>query len=102
MNYTGNKKVRLTQAFCGCRIVHIDGETELEYCPLHKAALDMYDALKNLPEPKSILEEAAYTGGDVSKKWIAERSQYIDGYNRALKDVAKLHEQALAKAENKG
>ena len=68
---------------------------------IYKASLDMYEALKELPEPKSILAEAAYTGGDVPKKWIAERGQFIDGYNQALKDVKIRQQQALAKAEQK-
>ena len=31
---------------------------------------------------KSILEEAAYSGG-VPKKWLKERGQYVEGYNSA-------------------
>ncbi|KKL66617.1 hypothetical protein LCGC14_2143220 [marine sediment metagenome] len=65
------------------------------------AAPAMYEELKYLPEPKSILAEAAYTGGDVPKKWIAEHGQFCDGYNQALKDIAKHREQALAKAGEK-
>jgi len=68
---------------------------------LDAAAPDLYEALKNLPRPKSILEEAAYTGGDVPKKWINDRGHFNDGYNQALKDVAKLREQALSKMEGK-
>jgi len=40
-----------------------------------------------LPRRKSILEDAAYTGGDVPKKWINDRGHYNDGYNKALEDV---------------
>jgi hypothetical protein len=61
----------------------------------------MYEALKGLPRPKSLLEDAAYTGGDVKKKWIDNRGHFNDGYNQALEDVAKLREKALAKAEEK-
>ncbi|KKL76917.1 hypothetical protein LCGC14_2040060, partial [marine sediment metagenome] len=60
---------------------------------------EMCEALKNLPRRKSILEDAAYTGGDVPKKWINDRGYFNDGYNQALKDVAKHNESALAKAE---
>jgi len=62
---------------------------------------DMYEALKQLPEPKSILADAAYTGGDIPKKWMNDRGHFNDGYNQALKDVTKLREQALAKFEEK-
>ena len=61
---------------------------------------DLVEALKELPEPKSLLEDAAYTGGDVPKKWINDRGHFNDGYNQALKDVAERRERALAKAEN--
>ncbi len=63
------------------------------------AVKKMYDALKELPRPKSILEDASYTGGDVPKKWINDRGFFNDGYNQALRDVAKLREQALTKAK---
>jgi len=62
---------------------------------------EMYEALKKLPSRKSLLEDAAYTGGDVPKKWINDRGHFNDGYNQALKDVAQLREQALAKAASK-
>ena len=62
---------------------------------------NMVEALTKLPEPKSILAEAAYTGGDVPKSWIRDRGNWNDGYNQALEDVAKLREQALQKAEGK-
>ena len=42
-----------------------------------------------LPRPKSILAEAAYTGGDVPKKWINDRGNYIQGYNDALKETLR-------------
>lgn len=35
------------------------------------------------PEKKSILSECAYQGGGIPKKYIAERSNFINGYNRA-------------------
>ena len=60
---------------------------------------DLVEALKELPEPKSLLEDAAYTGGDVPRKWINDRGHFNDGYNQALKDVAKRRERALAKVE---
>ncbi len=65
------------------------------------AAPDMYEALKKLPEPKSLLAEAAYTGGDVPKSWIRDKGYWNDGYNQALKDIARMREQALAKADEK-
>jgi len=67
----------------------------------YKAAEDMYEALKNLPEPKSLLADAAYTGGDVPKSWIRDRGNFNDGYNQALKEVAFRNKQALALAEDK-
>jgi len=73
----------------------------IQYCPKHEAAPELYEALKNLPERKSILAEAAYSGGDLSKKWINDRGHFNDGYNQALKDVKKIREQAIAKAEGK-
>ena len=60
---------------------------------------DLYEALKTLPAPKSILAEAAYTGADVPKKWISDRGNYIDGYNQALKDVKQRSDKAVAKAD---
>lgn len=65
---------------------------------LYKAALDLYEELKYLPEPKSLLADAAYTGGDVPKKWINDTGHFNDGYNQALKDIAKHREKALTKA----
>ena len=89
---------------CGCKtVMDLYRESlgwQIKYCPKHEAAEDMYEALKELPEPKSLLADAAYTGGDVSKSWIRDRGNWNDGYNQALKDVAKLREQALAKAGN--
>jgi len=41
----------------------------------------------SLPEPKSLLADASYTGGDVPKKWINDRGHYNNGYNQALLDV---------------
>jgi hypothetical protein len=61
----------------------------------------MYEALKNPPKLKSLLEEAAYTGGDVPQKWIEERSQYIAGYNQAINDIQQMAKVALAKAEGR-
>ena len=72
-----------------------------ELANLFEAAPDMYAALKDLPRPKSILEEAAYTGGDVPKKWMNELGQYINGYNQAIKDCELKFAKALAKAEGK-
>ena len=54
---------------------------------LCRAAPKLLEALKNLPNPKSILAEAAYTGGDIPKKWINDRGNYINGYNQALKEI---------------
>ena len=60
-----------------------------------------FEALKHLPEPKSILADAAYTGGDLPKSWIRDKGNFNDGFNQALKDIEKLREVALAKAEGK-
>jgi len=93
-----------TKGECSCHIIIGAGQNPkytIVYCPKHKAAPKLYGACKNLPEPKSILAEAAYTGGDIPKKWINDRGYYIDGYNQALRDVAKHFEQALAEAEVK-
>jgi hypothetical protein len=68
---------------------------------LISAAPEMYEALKELPEKKSLLSEAAYTGGDVSKKWVNDRGNYIEGYNQAIKDMQIKAQQALSKAEGK-
>jgi len=76
-----------------------NGTPELNYS--EETFRDMYEALKNLPERKNILAEAAYTGGDIPKKWMNDRGHFTDGYNQALKDVEKLREKALAKAEGK-
>ena len=61
---------------------------------------ELLEACKKLPNQKSLLADAAYTGGDVPKKWINDRGHYNDGYNQALRDVAKLREQAIAKVDN--
>lgn len=68
---------------------------------LISAAPLMYETLRDLPRPKSILEEAAYTGGDVPKKWINDRGQYIEGYNQAIKDFQLRIAKALVKAEGR-
>lgn len=96
MNYTKHFE-------CGCKVVVI-GELNnalIEYCPIHKAAPDMVEELKYLPEPKSILADAAYTGGDVPKKWINDRGFFNDGYNQALKDIKEHRKQALDKEAGK-
>lgn len=69
-----------------------------EHAKLISAAPDLLEACTRLPEPKSLLSEAAYTGGDVPKKWINDRGKYIEGYNRALTDIRKHLEQAVTKA----
>lgn len=34
---------------CGCLIAYIgSGQSEIEYCPLHKAAPELYEALKGV------------------------------------------------------
>ncbi len=45
----------------------------------------------NKPEKKSILSECAYQGGGIPKKYIKERSNFIDGYNQACEDWEKYH-----------
>ena len=62
---------------------------------------ELVEACNSLPEPKSILSEAAYTGGDAPKKWMNDRGYFIDGYNQALKEVKEHLNPALAKAESK-
>ena len=84
---------------CGCKITTDKNYPSIEHCPLHKSAPELYEACKNLPEPKSILVECAYTGGDIPKKWMNDRGHFIDGYNQALKEVRELLGQALTKAE---
>lgn len=87
---------------CGC--VLIEDRTAgsyIVYCYKHEAAPDLYEALKYLPERKSLLADAAYTGGDLPKKWINDMGYYYNGYNQALIDIALHREQALAKAEGK-
>jgi len=81
--------------------VHIGTFKKLSDAQLDVAAPVMYEALNNLPEPKSILADAAYTGGDVPKSWIRDRGNFNDGYNQALKDVSKMREQVLAKTKGK-
>ena len=92
----------LVREKCGCVVIQDrTADAYIVYCPKHEAAPELYEALKDLPEPKSILAEAAYTGGDIPKKWMNDRGHFIDGYNQALKEVAKRREQALAEAEGK-
>ena len=66
--------------------------------PLITAAPEFLEASVHLPQPKSLLADAAYTGGDLPKKWINDRGHYNDGYNQCLKDVALHFEPAIAKA----
>ncbi|KKK64627.1 hypothetical protein LCGC14_2982280 [marine sediment metagenome] len=86
---------------CGCEFEISSTGQLFRWCPLHKSARDMYEALNKLPERIDMLAEAAYTGGDIPKTWIRDRGNYADGYNKALEDVQKLREKALAKAEGK-
>ena len=38
-----------TKGECGCRIAHLGiDKLEIEYCPLHKAAPDLYEACKEM------------------------------------------------------
>ncbi len=48
MNYTKGVTTRLYLGHhgCGCFIFKEDGKVFIEYCPKHKAAPDMYEALK--------------------------------------------------------
>ncbi len=64
---------------------------------LRQDKAEMLGVLDYLPRPKSILEEAAYTGGEMPKKWMYERGIFINGYNGALKDVKKCLRDAIAK-----
>ena len=85
-----------------CRSV-ISAE-QAETCPLCRvrvAGPELLEACKKLPDRKSILEDCAYQGGGIPKKWIAERTQFINGYNQALEDVARMRKEAIAKAEVK-
>lgn len=53
-----------------------------------RPAIHVLEAAGRL-EKKSILSEAAYSGDNVSKKWIAERSQYIAGWNDCIRILFK-------------
>ena len=83
----------------GNHLMRLVGDDQEHRIDLMSAAEDLYEALKTLPAPKSILAEAAYTGADVPKKWISDRGNYIDGYNQALKDVKQRSDKAVAKAD---
>jgi len=83
-------------------VARCEGDNAEAHANLNAAARDMYKALKDLPRKKSILEEAAYSGGDVPKKWINERGQYIDGYNQAIKDCELRFAKVLTKIEGIG
>jgi len=77
---------------CGCQIV-ISGElhdAQIHYCPKHKAAFDMYEALKHVAE-KGLDFSVITTGSDLSI-W---RSHITTNYS--LTEITK----ALAKAEGK-
>ena len=68
-------------------------KSELDKVEIRREGMEEIAVL--LPKEKSLLEEAAYTGGDVSKKWINDRGNYISGYNDALKQI----KQALKRGE---
>ena len=36
---------------------------------------------------KSLLEDCAYQGADIPKKWIKEQGLYYKGYNQAITDI---------------
>ncbi len=62
---------------CTCQVVEVEyGETEIVYCPLHKSAPELYEALKE------VLNDA--NNGS---------------FTSLAGSVQKLGEQALAKAE---
>lgn len=48
-----------------------------------------FDEIKKcIPSRKSLLADAAYSGGEgLGKKWINDIGIYYDGYNKALDDV---------------
>jgi hypothetical protein len=72
MNYTN---------VCGCRVVKAGKTTEIIYCPKHKAAGDMYEALKDL--------------------WSALMFNHLAADGKFGVMYAERVESALAKAEGK-
>ena len=73
---------------CKCRVNHLGyAEAIIEYCPKHKAAPDMYEALKNLVNnlPESALEEA--------------REIWLNTNTHIALDARAKAVQALAKAD---
>ena len=84
-NYTKGVTTRLYLGHhgCGCFIFKEDGKVFIEYCPKHKAAPDLYEALKQ------------------AKEWIHLQvmvANEVTDYDEATYLKAK---EALAKVESK-
>ena len=54
------------------------------------------------PEKKSILSECAYQGGGIPKNWIKERTDFIDGFNKACDEWETYHNEVIANMGNCG
>ena len=78
-------------------MLRYDIAAEFADLPDAQAVRELVKALEEVAQmpPHSVLAEAAYTGGDLPKKWIKERPIFSDGYNEALREVKLKVETAL-------
>uniref|UniRef100_A0A6M3LTT0 Uncharacterized protein n=1 Tax=viral metagenome TaxID=1070528 RepID=A0A6M3LTT0_9ZZZZ len=82
---------------CGCEVAN----NSIKYCPKHQAASDMYEALRRILsfDDSGCLAAAAYSGGDMPKKWIREVAPAIEARSAARKEMQAIARQAISKAE---
>ena len=95
--YVNDSKGRVV-AYCPLSINGRSLEEMRTNIRLIAAAPEFLAALENLPAPKSIFADKAYTGEDVPLKWIIDRVAFIAGYNTALKDIESCNKATIAKA----
>jgi len=67
------------------------------------AAPDMYETLQKIMamDDSGVLEACAYSGGDISKKWMREVAPALDARSKARKEIQAMIKPILAKAEGK-
>jgi hypothetical protein len=101
-NQTFEEKLRAdiidTLYNCGCSVNSAPIANALLKLPTLAAAAQMYEALKSIMslDTSGSLAAAAYTGGDIPKKWIREVAPAIDARANARKEIQEIIRPVLA------
>lgn len=108
-------KIKAIDFGCGCRAVPEQQQTPvvwtMEYCPMHKAAPELYAAYKFglessgektlikltlLNDPRVYLDDYTVVltlGGQLYGRFVKELPQDLDGFKRLTEDAAALRQE---------